>query len=237
MPTRTAPEPMTAKQVLRELESLGTEQTRKTNRRHGITGGQFGVSYANFYALQKRLKANHPLAIELWDSKNYDARILATLIVEPGKIDMKLAKAWSSAIDCIALALAVAGPFSKSPAAGQIADAWRDDKNEFRGAISWSILGRLAMSEDATPDKHFEELLKAIESNVHASKNWVRYSMVGALIAIGARNEKLKAKALAAAKRIGTVDVDHGDTSCKTPNPLTAIEKSYAHRHRKAKTT
>ena len=31
------------------------------------------------------------------------------------------------------------------------------------------------------------------------------------------------------AKRIGTIEVDHGDTDCKTPNAAASIEKNWAH--------
>ena len=48
--------------VLRELELLGTEQTRKIYRRHGVGENQFGVSYANLGKLKKRIKVNHALA-------------------------------------------------------------------------------------------------------------------------------------------------------------------------------
>jgi hypothetical protein len=34
---------------------------------------------------------------------------------------------------------------------------------------------------------------------------------------------------MAAAKRIGTVDVDHGDTACKTPDAAATIDKTWVH--------
>ena len=49
--------------------------------------------------------------------------------------------------------------------------------------------------------------------------------MNGALIAIGARNERLRAEAEAASGRIGIVVVDHGETGCVTPSALPYIAK------------
>ena len=74
---------MNAKDLLKELKSLGKEQTRKTCRRHGIVGDVYGVSYADLGKLQKRIKINQPLAEELWATGNYDARVLATKIADP----------------------------------------------------------------------------------------------------------------------------------------------------------
>ena len=50
-----------------------------------------------------------------------------------------------------------------------------------------------------------------------------------AVIVIGGRNAALRKSALAAAKRIGQVQVDHGDTACKTPEAAACIEKAWAH--------
>jgi hypothetical protein len=54
--------------------------------------------------------------------------------------------------------------------------------------------------------------------------------MNGALIAIGLRNPRLEKKAVAAAKRIGKVEVDHGETSCETPDAAAYIAKAKARR-------
>lgn len=54
--------------------------------------------------------------------------------------------------------------------------------------------------------------------------------MNGALINIGARDDALRKKALAAADRIGVVEVDHGQTECKTPAARPYIEKMWARR-------
>ena len=58
--------------------------------------------------------------------------------------------------------------------------------------------------------------------------------MNNALISIGVRNPALEKKAVAAAKRIGTVEVDHGVTGCKTPAAAAYIKKTVAHNKKKA---
>ena len=47
-----------------------------------------------------------------------------------------------------------------------------------------------------------------------------------ALIAIGIRNGKLERNALAAAQKIGKVEVDHGETNCQTPDAAAYIRKT-----------
>jgi len=48
-----------------------------------------------------------------------------------------------------------------------------------------------------------------------------------ALIAIGGRSPVLRKAVIAAARRIGTVKVDHGDTSCKTADAVATVEKMW----------
>jgi hypothetical protein len=50
--------------------------------------------------------------------------------------------------------------------------------------------------------------------------------MNGALISIGIYKPALRKKAIEAARRMGKVDVDHGETNCKTPDAVSYIEKA-----------
>jgi len=50
--------------------------------------------------------------------------------------------------------------------------------------------------------------------------------MNNVLIAIGLRNEFLEKRAVETVIRIGKVEVDHGDTSCKTPDAVVYIAKA-----------
>ncbi len=57
-------------------------------------------------------------------------------------------------------------------------------------------------------------------------KNRKKEAMNSALIAIGIRNEDLERKAIEIAREIGKVHVDHGATSCKTPDAESYIKKA-----------
>ena len=68
-----------------------------------------------------------------------------------------------------------------------------------------------------------------IEKTIHTMPSAQRDSMNHAVIAIGCRDASLRKAAAAAARRIGKVEVDHGDTACKTPDAAQYIDKSWAH--------
>ncbi|HUS16967.1 MAG TPA: DNA alkylation repair protein [Chloroflexia bacterium] len=212
--------------ILEELQMLGTAQTRKTYRRHGVGENVFGVSYADLYKLRKRIKVDHDLAQTLWASGNYEARILATMIADPHATDATLLATWARDLDNYAVADALAGFAAQTAAAHAVMAAWTQDEGEWTGAAGWALLAALATHDTAQPDAYFMPYLEVITREIHARPNRVRYAMNNALIAIGRRNPMLQTVALAAAARIGTVVVDHGATACKTPVAAAAIQKT-----------
>jgi hypothetical protein len=121
----------------------------------------------------------------------------------------------------------VAALAGRTPRARARADRWTRAKGEWAAAAGWDVVAALALRDPDLPDGYFAGRLEEIEAGIGAAKNRVRYSMNGALIAIGQRSEALKSQALAAAARIGPVEVDHGDTSCQTPDAAAYIAKAW----------
>jgi 3-methyladenine DNA glycosylase AlkD len=220
---------MNLAETMKALEAAGSEQTRKTYMRHGVTGPQFGVSYAVLKTLAKKIKTDHELAARLWDTGNHDARILAMMIADPKAATAKQIDAWVKDLDNYVVTGEFANFVAKTPHARARAEKW-PSKQGHVGEAGWVLICHLAMSNADVPDAFFEDYLKTIEKEIHLHKNRRAHGMNQTLIAIGTRNPRLTELALAAAKRIGKVEVDHGDTSCKTPDAAEYIRKTLAHR-------
>jgi 3-methyladenine DNA glycosylase AlkD len=225
---------MTKTEVMKELKANGTAQTRKIYRQHGVQGEMFGVSYAVLGKLKKKIKADQPLAEQLWVTGNTDARVLATLIADPSKVSAATLNAWVRDVDHRGLAAAVSNVAAEAPSGKGRMEKWTASKDEMTACAGWHTLASIARQDNDLPDAYFASYLDAIESKVHTSKNWAKYAMNNALINIGVRNAVLEKKATAAAKRIGTIEVDHGVTGCKTPDAAAYIKKTLAHRKKKA---
>lgn len=225
---------MTAHDILTQLETLGTAQTRKIYKRHGVVGDQYGISYADQKKLKKQIKTDHEAAQQLWASGNHDARILATMIADPKQADNALIDAWADDLSNYVLTDAFTAFVGRTAFARQQIEAWHGSDNEWKGQAAWQLLAGLAMKVNALPDAFFEPYLKIIARDIHARQNRVRYAMNSALIAIGARSDTLEKKAVALAEQIGTVDVDHGETGCKTPDAASYIRKTRARQKAKA---
>jgi 3-methyladenine DNA glycosylase AlkD len=221
-----------------KLKKMGTAQNRKVYARHAghdkpDTSKMFGVSYANLGKLKKQIKVDHDLALELWDSGNHDARVLATMIADPGELDNATAEAWIKECKDYIVTDAVAGVVAGSSMARRKMEKWTKSKNEWIGRAGWWLLAGVAGRHEELPDSYFEEYLETIEADVHKSKNRVRDAMNMALINIALRNTALERKTVAAAKRIGKIEVDHGETNCKTPDAVEYIAKVKAYREKR----
>lgn len=217
---------MTNNEVMKELKAAGTAQTRKVYRRHGILGNLFGVSYATLGGLKKRIKVDQSLAEQLWETGNHDARILATMIADPNTISVATLNAWVKDVNNPGLAGACSNIAAEAPSAKGRMERWTVSRHEMIACTGWHTLASLAKADNDLPNSYFVKYIETIEAKIHTSQNWVKYSMNSALIKIGVRNSALEKKALAAAKRIGKVDIDHGATGCKTPDAAAYIKKT-----------
>lgn len=211
--------------ALAELERRGSEKTRATYRRHGVAGELFGVSYADLGAMKKAIKIDQALAESLWDTGNHDARILATMIADPKTIARKVLESWIRGLDNYVVVDALAGVAAASPHARLLMAKWMASGKEWPESAGWSMLARLAGTAELS-DPEVEGYLGTIRATIHGRANRVKHTMNAALIAIGLRGPEFRAKALEAAQAIGKVEVDHGDTDCKTPDAAAYILKA-----------
>ena len=99
--------------------------------------------------------------------------------------------------------------------------------DEVTRETEYNILSaRLRDDVDSISDADAGKVIATIEKQIHKSPNWARYAMNNAIIALGVWRPKVRKDAVAAATRIGNVDVNHGDTNCKTPEAVSCIEKA-----------
>jgi 3-methyladenine DNA glycosylase AlkD len=240
MPTKTKTPParksakpaaprLTLAATMSALEKAGSAQTRKTYTRHGAAEPMFGVRFATLKTLFKRIGVDHELALALWNTGNFDARNLAVKIADPAQMSPSDLDRWAKAPSVLGCGAYVAHLAAEGPHARSRSDAWLAAPDETRRCAGWSLVGAMAMRDENTPDAWFAQRLKEIEKSIQASPNAQRAAMLHALIAIGLHSAALRKSVTAAAKRIGKVQIDHGDTACKTPEVVPTLEKTWAY--------
>jgi 3-methyladenine DNA glycosylase AlkD len=218
---------MKAKDILAALKKLGKPQTAAIYKRHGSGDDVFGVLTSEIAKIQKKIKVDHALALELWKTGNAEARILALQVADPAKVTKADADGLLEDGPVRFVGIYLSGLLALSPIAEATMRAWMKSPNEHRREVGYGILvARLRNDPGSVNDADAEKVLATIEKEIHRSPNWARRSMNGALISIGVFKPALRKKAIEAAKRIGRVEVDHGETSCKTPEAAAYIEKA-----------
>ena len=72
----------TVTKIIEELKRLGTESVKKVLRNHGAREPLFGVKIGDLKKIQKRIKKDYQLALDLYDTGIYDAMYLAGVIAD-----------------------------------------------------------------------------------------------------------------------------------------------------------
>lgn len=210
----------TLSQIMTELESKGSAQTRKTYARHGGPDTMFGVKVGDLKPIAKSIKGNQALALELYASGNSDAMYLAGLVADGSQMSKKLLDTWAkSATWSMISEYTVPWVTVESPFARELAVKWIASKRETISSCGWATYaGLVVVREDASLDLHeIKDLLQQVTTKISKAANRVRYTMNGFVIAVGCSVPSLLKEAKAAATSLGKVTVEMGDTACKVP--------------------
>jgi len=219
---------MTLNEVMAQLEKLGNEQTRKTWSNHGAVGEFFGVKIGDMKIIQKKIKKDHDLALELYGTGNADAMYFAGLICTPAKMTKDQLRKWAKGATWYMVSeYTVAWAATESEYGKELAIEWIGAKDEKLQATGWSTYSNLvAYKKDEELDlAEIKTLLDKIKTTIHTQGERVKYTMNGFVIAVGGYIASLTELAKETGKGIGKVSVDMGGTACKVPDAVPYIEK------------
>jgi 3-methyladenine DNA glycosylase AlkD len=218
---------MTARDIIDELKKLGTAQTKKTWMTHGAQEPCFGVKVEDMKRIQKRVKMDYQLALDLYDTGIADAQYLAGLIADDAKMTKNdLQKwvenaTWSMVGEFTVPWVASAGRYGR-----ELALKWIESKNEAIAAAGWQTYSSLvAIKQDADLDlAEIKLLLKRVAKSIHQQPNRVKYVMNSFVIAVACHIKPLHKIAVDTANAIGKVEVDLVG-ACKIPFAPDHIKK------------
>ncbi len=219
---------MTANEIVEELKALGSEGTKKVLRNHGIEEPLFGVKVGDMKKIQKRIKQDHQLALDLYDTGIYDAMYLAGLIADDAKMRPKDLNKWVEKARGGLQSSTVPWVAAGGQHGWELAVEWIESKKEHVAVAGWTTLASLvSIKDDADLDlAELKQLLQRVQKTIHQQPDDVRYAMNGFVIALGTYVQPLADLALRAAEKIGPVTVDMGDTACKVPYAPEYIQKA-----------
>ena len=219
---------MTKDQVMNELKKKGSESIKKIFLNHGASEPVYGVKIADLKVIQKQVKKDHGLAMDLFATGNYDAMYLAGLIADESKMSKKDIQQWAENSQSNGISeYTVAWVAAESEYGWELGMKWIDSAKEKIASAGWNTLsGVIAMKPDNELDiAAIKKLLQRIVKEIHNAPNRVRYTMNGFVIGVGSYIKDLTKEAVETSKKIGDVYVDMEGTACKVPAAADYIKK------------
>ena len=219
---------MTVNDILKELESYGDENTKKTLSKHGAKEPFFGVKVQDLKKILKKTKKNHALSLALYDTGNSDAMYLAGLMADEKQVTKQQLQKWVEKAYWYYLCEYTVPWVAAETAFGmELGLEWIESDNEQIASAGWATFANCAtVKQDEDLDiKLYSDLLDRVEKEVHQAKNRVGYAMNGFVIATGSGIKALTNKSIEVAKSIGKVEVEMGGTACKVPLATDYIQK------------
>ena len=219
---------MTLEQVMSALAAKGSESIKRVLLKHGAKEPFFGVRIGDMKPLQKQLKGEQALALQLYATGVSDAQYLAGMIADGAKMTRAQIQKW---VDTAAWSMignnTVAWVASEHPDGFALACKWIDAKKPGVVCSGWATLGALAATvpDDKLPVKEFGALLERVARTLRDSPDTVRYQMNAFVICCGTYVAPLADKAIATARKLGRVEVDMGETECNVPDAESYILK------------
>lgn len=215
-------------EVLAELAALGQEQTKRIFINHGAPEPLFGVKVEQLKTLQRRIKKDHTLSLELFASRNADAQYLAGLIADEHLLSADDLDRWARTATWHSISESIVAAVAAESAHGwMLARKWLGSADPQLESTGWATVSHLLslLPTEALDLGWLEQLLQRVAASLHQSANRVRYTMNGFVIACGCYVPALTQSALSTAKAVGKVEVLLGKTACKVPDAEAYIRK------------
>jgi len=221
---------MSLDEIMQQLQQWGSESIKKTLVNHGAREPFFGVKVEDLKKIQKVVKKNYPLSLDLFNTGNSDAMYLAGLISDPAKMTRENLNDWAEKAYWYMLSeFTIAWVASESPYGVEMGLKWIESEKENIATAGWSTLASIAAikPDEEIDAKLYMHLLERISKTIHSEKNRVRHTMNNFVITVGGYCNHLQKEANETALTIGKVSVNMGGTACKVPLATDYIKKMH----------
>lgn len=209
----TTTTPPTLDELMAELSDLADERIRQVNERHG---DDHAVNLTALRAVAKRVKKNHPLALELWATGDSAARLLAILVCRPrefsaGELDRMLREARTRKVHDWLVGYVV----MKGPHAEELRVAWLADADPVVGSAGWALTADRVVKKPEGLD--LPGLLDEIDAHMAHAHERLQWEMNTCLAQIGIENPDLRGRALEIGERLGVLRDYPTPRGCTSP--------------------
>ena len=200
---------MTLQQVLKRLQALSDpEKISIKKQKFGINArNSLGIYHKDLKDIAKKIGCDNRLALELFETGIYEARILCSKIYDPACISEEQMNQWVMTFEnweiCDSFCM---GFFAKSRYGIAKAFEWSVNESEFIKRAGFVIMAAYGFADKASGNEVFECFFPAIEREACDERAYVKKAVNWALRNIGKRNVDLNAMAITVANRILAIE-------------------------------
>lgn len=203
----------TVAEVLAELAALEDPKIRAVNENHG---DDHGVNLTKLRAIAKRLKTQHELARELWQTDDTAAKLLATLMCRPkafdrDELDAMLRSARTPKVHDWLVNYVV----KKSPHAEELRQAWFEDPDPVVASAGWALTAERIVKKPGGLE--LAKLLDTIEADMKDAPDRLQWAMNNCLAYIGIEHAEYRARALEIGERLEVLKDYPTPPGCTSP--------------------
>lgn len=190
--------------VLTWIQANADAKVKAGMARYGIPStSAVGIPVGVMQKYAKSLGRNHELALALWETGGYEARMLAAFLDEPAKVTPAQMERWCKDFDSWAIVDTVCFKlFDQVPHAFNKVKPWCGKKGEFQKRAGYALLACLALHAKNADDGFFADCMPLIEAGASDARNFVKKGVSWALRGIAMRGPQMKSAARALAEKL-----------------------------------
>ncbi|MGO3181900.1 MAG: DNA alkylation repair protein [Aequorivita sp.] len=196
---------MTYKKIIEHFYELrDPEKVIFKEKKFGIiSNNSLGIYHKDLDKIAKEIAQDNDLALQLFDSGIYEARLLCSKMFKPKDVTESLMEKWVKTFEnweiCDSFCM---GLFSKSEFAVPKIIEWTQRKPEFEKRAGFTTLASYCMADKTSGNEIFERFFPIIEREANDERLYVKKAVNWALRNIGKRNIDLNRKAIEVAYEI-----------------------------------
>lgn len=196
---------MTYEQIIKQLhDKAKPEKVAFKAKKFGIiSNNALGIYHKDLKVMAKEIGRDNDLAVRLFDSGIYEARLLCSKIFKPKDVTETLMEKWVKTFEnweiCDSFCM---GLFAKNDLAVTKIYEWTQRESEFEKRAGFTVMAAYCMADKHADNEVFTSFFPIIEREVNDDRIYVKKAVNWALRNIGKRNRDLNKTAIETAHQL-----------------------------------
>lgn len=218
----------TVHNILEELNKLAYEKRKDMYLKQGIKENIIGVNLGDLRKIANKIKMDHSLALQLWETDVYEARVIASKLFDPTRLSLsdleRLITSTQSGPVIDELSFQI---FEQIDNQINLFDKWITNEDPRYKRAGWNM-GIILNHESKFNQEKLIEIVNNIENNLAQATLDYQFAMNRCLCEVGIKHDSLTEKCISVGEKLGIykdMKVSKGCTSPYAPIWINTVRK------------